>query len=117
MTMLPSSSEPKHVKTIRADKFDAWRMLGDYKLIDDLIAQYPEGFDMTVSRQGVYHFRPNDSDYDPDIVSFGIYVYGDRVYRVTSSLFGRQRKPRKRKGQPVLGTGEETSKTLPPASD
>lgn len=103
--------ELEPVAVFYAEKFEPWRLLGDYKLIDGLIKKYPEGFDVKVSRHGTYHFRPTSVPQDPSIESYGIYVAEDNVYRVTSSLYGRKRKPRKKKDQPDLGTDEETSKT------
>ena len=104
--------QPETVAVFHADKFEPWKLLGDYKLIDQLIKQYPEGFDITVSRYGVYHFRPSFVPQDPEISSWGIYVGGGDVYRITSSLYGKKRKPRKKKdASSALVNEAETTKT------
>lgn len=104
------------VINIRAKNFEPWKLLGDYALVDAWIEKYPHGFDITVERQGTYSFRPSSTPLDPSITSLGIYVTEFNVYYVTNSRHGVRRKPRAKKGQPDLGTGEETFKTLPPAS-
>lgn len=105
------ASMAQTIATFRAEKFEPWRLLGDYALIDQLAKQYPGGFDITVSHHGIYHFRPTSVPQDPSITSYGIYVCDQDVYRITSSLYGKKRKPRTKKGEPGLGTSEEKPKT------
>ena len=111
-----ANMQAETIAVFTADDFKPWKLLGDYTLIDRLIKQHPEGFDVRVTRHGTYHFRPTSAPQDPSISSWGIYVAEENVYRITSSLHGVKRRPRKNKASPDLVNEAETTKTNPSTS-
>lgn len=66
------------------DTWEPHKLTRDYKQLNVLIKQYPQGFDLQVKRQGIYNIRQISDPASTGITHGAIYTHGGAYYMIST---------------------------------